>query len=304
MSAGGTTSSGGTTSTGGTTTIVDCLGQGLAKPGDSTSTSKQYLNLGDMRLIDNRWGADALNCGTNATYKVYVNQDKTIGYDFNRGKCDNNPPAQQKGHPDYPEIEFGVAPFGSSSSNLTSPPCPSTSLLPKQIKDITSASVTIDTFASTYQQSTNYDTNFEFWISKNNPAASGVTDGGVFAEIIVFLSWDSSRAAGGCDKSGNVTASGISYKLCHQSDTWANGQWRFYNFYLSNGPQNTFSGKGDVKGILDWVMQNYTGGITTDMYLTRIEVGSEIDDNTQGTAKINNLTFEVNGTSKPIQLAQ
>ena len=269
---------------------------------ESTTTSKAYLNLGDMRLIDNRWGADALNCGSNATYKVYVNTDKTIGYDFNRGKCDNNPPAQQKGHPDYPEIEFGVAPFGSGSSNLTSPACSSTTLLPIQIKNLTSASVTMDNFNTTYQKTTNYDTNFEFWISKNNPAAPGVTDGGVFAEIIVFLSWDASRTAGGCDKTGNVSVGGLTYNLCHQSDSWANGQWRFYNFYLS-AAQNPFSGKGDVKGILDWVMKTYTGGITSDMWLTRIEVGSEIDDNTQGTVKINNLTFEVNGTSKPIQLA-
>jgi len=283
------------------------MGQALAKAGDSTSTSKKYLNLGDLRLINNRWGADALSCGTTATYKVEVNTDKTIGYEFNRGKCDNNPPAQQKGHPDYPEIEFGVAPFGSASSNLTSPACPSTTLLPIQIKNLTSASVTIDTMTSTYQKTTNYDTNFEFWISKNNPAAAGVTDGGVFAEIIVFLSWDASRTAGGCDKTGSVTAGGLTYSLCHQSDTWANGQWRFYNFYLGgvNSTQsNTFSGKGDVKAILDWVMKNYTGGITSDMWLTRIEVGSEIDDNTQGTVKINNLTFEVNGTSKPVQLAQ
>ena len=38
------------------------------------------------------------------------------------------------------------------------------------------------------------------------------------------------------------------------------------------------------------------------MYLTRIEVGTEIDDSTAGSAKISNLTFEINGTSKSIQL--
>jgi hypothetical protein len=40
------------------------------------------------------------------------------------------------------------------------------------------------------------------------------------------------------------------------------------------------------------------------MWLTRIEVGTEVDDNTSGTAKINNLTFEINGTSKSIEVAQ
>jgi hypothetical protein len=100
-----------------------------------------------------------------------------------------------------------------------------------------------------------------------------------------------------------VTAGGATYNLCHQSDTWSNNRWRFFNFNLSNGPQNTWSGKGDVKALLDWVMSKYSG-FTSDMWLTRIEVGTEVDDNTAGTAKINNLTFEVNGTSKSIELAQ
>jgi hypothetical protein len=102
-----------------------------------------------------------------------------------------------------------------------------------------------------------------------------------------------------------VTAGGSSYVLCHQSDSWGSPKsgvkWRFFNFNLSNGPQNTFSGKVDIKAMLDWVMKTYSG-FNTDMWLTRIEVGTEVDDNTQGTAKINNLTFEINGTSKSIEI--
>jgi hypothetical protein len=40
------------------------------------------------------------------------------------------------------------------------------------------------------------------------------------------------------------------------------------------------------------------------MWLTRIEVGTEVDDNTQGTGKIKNLTFEINGTAKSAQFAK
>jgi hypothetical protein len=99
-----------------------------------------------------------------------------------------------------------------------------------------------------------------------------------------------------------MTAGSASYNLCHQSDTWSSG-WRFFNFNLSNGPQNNFSGKADIKAIIDWVRSKYSG-FTDDMWLTRIELGTEVDDNTQGTAKFNNLTFEINGTSKSIELAQ
>jgi len=264
----------------------------LAKPGDSTSTSKKYLNLGDMRLLCNRWGSDAMNC-SQTQLKVSANSDNTIGYDFTRGVCD-----PKHGHPDYPEVEFGVAPFGAGSSDLTSPAFSSTTLLPIQLSGLTSASVTLDSFNSTYQNPGYYDTNFEFWISKQNPLTS--SSPGVYAEIIVFLDWDNVRESSTgwpCQNLGNVA----SYKLCHQSDTWGSG-WRFFNFEL-NGQQKNFSGKADVKGILDYIRGKYSG-FTDDMWLTRIEVGTEVDDNTQGSAKINNLTFEINGTSKSIELAK
>ena len=53
--------------------------------------------------------------------------------------------------------------------------------------------------------------------------------------------------------------------------------------------------------MLDYIRSQYSG-FTDSMYLTRIEVGTEIDDNTAGSSKTNNLTFEINGTSKSIQL--
>jgi hypothetical protein len=292
---GTTTSAGGTTGggTGGATATVDANGIPLGKPGDSTNVSKQYINLGDMRLINNRWGSDARNC-TGTVQSVFVNADKTLGWSFNRPTCGG-----MKADPDFPEVEFGVAPFGTTSSLLTTPPFSSTTLLPIQLKNLTSASVNIDTFATTFQNPTYYDANFEFWISKMDPTQNPTA--GVYAEIIAFTGWESNRlsSSGGwpCDKTGNVTAGGSSFYLCHQSDTWSNNQWRFFNFNVNGGPLATFNSKVDIKAILDWVTKNYSG-FTTDMWLTRIEVGTEIDDNTQGSAKINNLTFEINGVSK------
>ena len=59
----------------------------------------------------------------------------------------------------------------------------------------------------------------------------------------------------------------------------------------------------DVKALLDFVRSKYSG-FTDTMWLTRIEVGTEVDDNTSGTAKIKNLTFEVNGQSRSFEFAQ
>lgn len=295
-SGGASGGAGGTTSTGVT---MDQGGVPLARPGDSTSVSRRYLNLGEMRLINNRWGSDALGC--NATVqRVFINTDSTLGWDFTRPACGG-----ARADPDFPEVEFGVAPFGTTSPLLTTPTFSSTTLLPIQIKDLTSASVTVDNFAATFQSPTYWDSNFEFWISRQNPTTTA--NAGVYAEIIAFLGWQSNRLslAGGwpCDTTGTVTAGNSTYVLCHQSDTWSNGQWRFFNFNVNNGPLSTFNGKADIKAMLDWVMRTYSG-FTTDMWLTRIELGTEIDDSTTGSVKIRNLTFEINGATRSVQLAQ
>ncbi len=298
--AGGNPGSGGSSSgAAGQAGGADQNGVALAKPCTSISTSRGYLNLGDMRLINNRWGADTLNC-SGAMYTVTAGCDKSLSWMFSRPACGGS-----RGDPDFPEVEFGVAPFGNTSNLLTTPAFSSTTLLPIQIKNLNSASVSLTNYSTTFTNPSFWDSNFEFWISKQDPRTNANAQ--VYAEIIMFLGWNAQRnnsSAGGwtCDKSGTVTSGGATFNLCHQSDNWSSG-WRFFNFNLSNGPSSNFNGTGDVKAILDWVMKNYSG-FTTDMWLTRIEVGTEIDDNTAGSAAIKNISFEINGTVKSPTFAQ
>ena len=323
IAAGGTIASGGTSATGGaiptggatptggttSTSALDCMDQPLAKPGDKVTQSGKYLNLGDMRLIDNKWGSDALNCGSTAM-SVFVNSDKTLGWDFNRPDCDT---AATNADPDYPEIEFGVAPFGSATDGngkplLTTPSCSSTTLLPKQIKDITSASVQLTNYVITLQNpdcgettvgtvttsNCSWNLNFEFWLSQDNPLTN--PNPVVYAEVIGFFGWEKNRWA--CNKTGNVTSSGTSYNLCHQSDTWHTGSphWRYWQFNAGSSPQTSFNGTVDIKAFIDWIVSNYS--VSRHLWLTRIEVGTEIDDLTQGSVKLDNVAFQVNGTTK------
>lgn len=287
---GGETSSGGSSGTAGAST-VDQNGVPLAKPGDQKTQSREYLNLGDFRVLINKWGSDELGCNT--SMRVFVNDDRTFGWSFDRGGCGGN---DQK--PDYPEIEFGIHPFGIGSSLETSPPFPSTTLLPLQIKDITSASILIDDLNINLQKTESWNIDFEFWLSQRNP----VTDPnpGVYAEVIGFWGWEDGRWP--CDKSGNVSSGGKTYRLCHQDDNWAGGRWRYFQFWVEGGPNRNFSGKVDIKPFLDWLVNNW--GYSKDLWVTRLEVGSEIDDNTSGTVTLRNISFEVNGTTKTVQLGE
>jgi hypothetical protein len=297
---GGANAQGGANPTGGATaggmagagggSVVDQDNVPLAKPGDSKNGSREYLNLGDMRLIANKWGSDELGCNT--SLRVFVNTDKTFGWEFDRGACGGD-----KAKPDYPEIEFGIHPFGAGNSLATTPSFSSTSVLPIQIKDITSASVTLDSLNISIDRATTYNLNFEFWLSQRNPLTDA--NPGVHAELIAFFGWQDSWA---CDKSGNVQAGDKGFNLCHQDDAWAGGKWRYFQFRLNGGSSNSVSGKLDVKALIDWLVAN--AGYSRDLWVTRLEVGSEIDDNTAGRVTLKNITFEVNGTSKSPQFGQ
>jgi hypothetical protein len=270
--------------------VVDEAGVPLARPGDSEDESRKYLNLGDMRLIVNKWGSDELNCNT--SLRVFVEENRKFGWEFDRGACGGD-----KAKPDYPEIEFGIHPFGEGNSLATTPSFSSTSVLPIQIKDITSASVVLQGLNIALQRASTYNLNFEFWLSQRNPATD--PNPGVHAELITFFGWQDSWA---CDKSGNVQAGDRGFSLCHQDDAWAGGKWRYFQFRLDGGSTNSFSGKIDVKALIDWLVSN--AGYSRDLWVTRLEVGSEIDDNTAGKVTLDDITFEVNGASKSARFAQ
>ena len=270
--------------------IVDQNNIPLAKPGDMKSVSREYLNLGEMRLIVNKWGSDELGCNT--TMNVFVNNDRSVGWNFNRPMCGG-----EGAKPDYPEIEFGVHPFGAGNALATTPSFSTTTLLPLQIKNITTASATIDNLNLQLQSAVSWNISFEFWLSRGNPLQA---DPGVHAELIVFWGWQNGRWP--CDTNGDVASGGKNYHLCHQDDQWANGQWRYFQFWDYGGPNMNYSGKFDVKPFLDWLVN--TKGYSPDLWVSRFEIGSEIDDHTAGTGTVRNVTFEVNGASRSIQLGQ
>jgi hypothetical protein len=91
----------------------------------------------------------------------------------------------------------------------------------------------------------------------------------------------------------------MDYTLCHQSDNWADG-WRYYQFRAGDGSdgniKTSYSGKVDVKALLDYLVNQR--GYPTTLWLTRMEVGSEIDDDTAGTVSMKSVSFEVNGESR------
>jgi hypothetical protein len=264
-----------------------------ATPGTMTSTNQDYLRLGEMRIINNNWGSEDLGCGDKSTMSVFVNQDKTFGWSFNRGDCDT---AASNAKPDFPQLEFGIHPFGIGDERATSPEFSSTTLLPIQIKDVQSMTVAIQNLTASFQQESSWNITFEFWISERNPLEPNP---GVYAELMTFWGWQNGRwpmMPMGNGSGSKVNSGSKSYSLWVQDDNWGNGQWRYFQFRADDGPQKSFNGTLDVKPFLDYLVNSRQ--YSKDFWVTRLEVGSEIDDNTQGRVQMSGITFEVNGQSR------
>ena len=254
-----------------------------AKPGIENDKSLSYFKLGDLRLINNNWGSKDMNC--EATYKIFIKDDKTFGWKFNRANCNDGGT-----RPDYPEVEFGIHPFSIGSHLATSPEFLSTDVLPIQIKDIKSASVTPVDLKIELNKEGSWNLNFEMWFTDQHPVTGNHKN--AYAELIAFWGWQDGRWP--CGESGTFKSGGKNYRLCHQSDNW--GGWRYYQFRMEDGPKKSFNGKFDVKAALTWLVDN--AGFSQDLWISRFEIGTEIGDNTSGMVTMKDVIFEVNGVSR------
>jgi len=296
---------GGGNSDGGTGPELDEGGKPNTTAPTTVTAVQDYLRLGEIRILNNNWGSAELMTASppctaqDSSMSIFVDADRSFGWTFNRGDCDKN---TTNAKPDFPQIEFGIHPFGIGNSLATSPDYSSTTLLPLQIKDIETASVTVDNLNIQLGQASSWNITFEFWLSTQNPNTAG--DAGVYAELMTFWGWqggrwpDSGTNPGpiGSGSGVDVTSAGRSYKLWVQDDAWADGKWRYFQFRDNGGAQTTFNDTLDVKAFLDYLVsqRNYS----EELWVTRLEVGSEIDDNTSGTVRMQGITFEVNGESR------
>jgi len=258
----------------------------------SSKVSSDYFVLGEARLLNNNWGAQALGC--KAPYEIFVNADKTFGWKWDRAgtKCGGD-----KSKPDYPEVEFGMHPFGVSQQLITSPDYSSTTVLPIQVKDVTSASVKIEGLSIATTSDAAWNMNFEMWFSEQHPATGTHTT--AYGETMNWFGWSSDQYNWN-GVLGSLEA-GQSYDLYHSDDHWPAGQaqqWKYRQYRLKN-PSKQFNGTVDVKKILDHLVGE---GWPTSLWIARFEVGTELDDGSAGTVTIKKITFEVNGQQRATEV--
>jgi hypothetical protein len=258
----------------------------------SSKVPKDYFVLGEARLLNNNWGAQALGC--NAPYEIFVNADKSFGWrwDRNTTKCGGD-----KSKPDYPEVEFGMHPFGVSTQIITSPDYSSTTILPIQIKDVTTATVKIEGLTIVTTADAAWNMNFEMWFCEQHPATGTHTT--AYGETMNWFGWSSDQYNWN-GVLGSLEA-GQSYDLMHSDDHWPAGQaqqWKYRQYRLKSSSKQ-FNGTVDVKKILTALTSQ---GWPSSLWIARFEVGTELDDGSAGTVTMKKVTFEVNGQQRATEV--
>jgi hypothetical protein len=267
--------------------VQPTLGTTITLPGTTSTMMEQILPLGCMHLVSNRW-TDPMAAET-----LFLNADSSFGWSWQRG---NTGVMYSWGSPpNYPELEFGINPWG-----LGTPPVSTTDLLPMQLKNMHSASMTVTVDTNIAQAGAGWNLAYEMWLAPDDPT-QGTTNPEY--EIMVFFGnvanyyptppmCDSLVDNVPCGQ--QVESGGNSYTLFYSNTQWAGPPaYNYLQFRDSaNSSAGTFSGTLDIYKFLKLV--NPSG----DLWVTRFELGNEAYMNTQGTTTIASVSFEVNGTTE------
>ena len=162
---------------------------------------KEVLHLGEIFLETNEWS------DTNQTTCIFLDEDGTFGIEWERGDTG------EQYIPNYPKAEIGAAPWNTEGSLMSS----SSAILPIQLKDLKSASMTLDVTTTTVTNN-GWNLAFELWLSDEDPTKGKASPKG---EVMIFLGnkpkywpWE--------PKGGEFHDGHNTYTLYETSDEWQN----------------------------------------------------------------------------------
>jgi hypothetical protein len=246
-------------------------------PRGSNYCDEQPLYLGDLRLLTNEWTDPA------AETCVFLNESGEFGWKWQRGATGLPP---NPTYPNYPEVEFGINPWNTKGIDEST-----TALLPLQLKDFSSASMTVDVRTDVGSNNHGWNLAFELWLSDKDPTLGPASPKG---EIMVFVSNAPDYYPQEAETQQTLNDGIHAYKLYVSSDNW--GSWGYYRQYRLDTHDGNFSGKLDIGAFLKhYLEQEKWDG---NLWVTRFEVGNEVYQNTGGTTTFKSLAFEVNGQTR------
>jgi chitinase len=250
----------------------------VTSPVNSCDLGTNY-DVCNFRVLNNKWGTEEI--GAQAEQCIFVNQDGSYGWNWNRGDVGSGE------NPNFPQVEFGINPWGREQDPWEELPS-STDALPLQIRDIQSASMTLRTEGWVNGR---HNLTFETWLVDRDPRTGAEYDGSsIVAELMAFFSWTADYWPETPEASGSFSGSGPAFNF------WVNtawDEWQYFQARISSGALGTSVNTSlDIKAYLDWAVSQ---GYSQDLWVARFEVGNEIFPNSSGETTIREFTIELNG---------
>ncbi len=255
-------------------------------PGQSCALGTNY-DIGEMRILNNQWTS------TQDDQCIFINEDRSFGWSWDNTGTFNALPTSNAMNPNYPEVEFGINPWGRQQDAWEVLPS-STTLLPIRLADVTQASMTINistTLGNNNQGSWNLA--FELWLSPVDPSTQETDPSG---ELMVFLGNNPNYYPTPTDDAYVGTPTIGEYTLFESNGDrgYTYLQWRKSGSDSTSGAN--FNDTLDIKPFLDHAVS--AGQFDANWYITRFEIGNEVYAGAAGETTINSLSFSVNGESR------
>jgi hypothetical protein len=212
---------------------------------------------------------------TDATQCIFLNDDDSYGWHWNRGSTADS-------GPNYPEVLCGTKPWGS---------CTGSSFFPKQRGDFWQLDLALSK-TSTYDKTQGeWNLAEEWWLTDAMPGCGTNVGDQITHEVMLVLEWSDDHSHDGTKEDG-----AIEDKFGNTIDYWANydRDWHFHIFRIQ---ANAVPSNVDLKSIMDY-MSNNVSTVTSDLWVTGVEVGNEYWDNTSGKITWDQLDVTVNGSTE------
>ncbi|QQS37714.1 MAG: hypothetical protein IPM56_07115 [Ignavibacteriales bacterium] len=211
---------------------------------DSVSCSDNAeITINKMMLQNNVWGKGSIT-NYQQCIRVIKNDTSTIfQWQWSWPDVTNNVKA-------YPEIIFGLKPFGGSST---------TESLPKKIQEITECVVSASQCSTDIFGEGNLA--YDIWITDSESP----TQNNIKSEIMIWLKYIGQQPAGSFVERLNIGNQDYDFYSGN------NGTWDYHAFLKVN--QSDLDST-NIKSFMDYLVMN--SYISTDQYLSSIEFGNEI----------------------------
>ncbi|GAB3019666.1 carbohydrate-binding protein [Natronobiforma cellulositropha] len=244
---------------------------------DETCESFGELSLegGEFVVINNDWSA-----GVDEGVEMcsYVYDDGSYGWEWDRRNVAND-----SAYPNYPQVLLGTKPWGDTTS---------TSLFPIQRGDVDEMTVTFD--VDNNPSGGEWNLALEWWLTGDRPGAD--VSSSITHEIMLVLEWSDDHNHGApIDSNAFTDAYGNTVDYWANYAPHGNEAWSFHIFRVA---ANAVPDAVDLTAIVDYLDTHVTDShepLTSDLWISGIEIGNEYWPNTAGETRIHEFTATVNG---------